>query len=119
MYNVIVYSKKILSLSLPSILIISTIAFIYSLLQSKSILVSVFDFNYFFASIILAYGVLRFLFPIRLGKKSIVVDHSNYVSVTKNRRDEITSKSVENIYWGISNIIIVSTIELVLYYLSN
>lgn len=119
MYNVIIYIKKILSLSLPSILIISAIAFIYSLLQSKSILVSVFDFNYFFASIIITYGVLRFLFPIRLRKKSIVVDYSNYVSVTKDRRDEITNKSVEDIFWGVSNIIIVSTIELALYYLGN
>ncbi|MBN4069385.1 MAG: hypothetical protein COA82_03075 [Alkaliphilus sp.] len=119
MSKVMIYSKKILSLSLPSILIIATIAFLYSLFQSKNILVSVFDFNYFFASIILSYGVLRFLFPIKLGNKSKVVDHSNYVSVTKERRDEITNKSMENIFWGISNIIIVSTIELVLYYLGN
>ncbi|MGV8153864.1 MAG: hypothetical protein ACLKAO_06095 [Alkaliphilus sp.] len=119
MSSIISYSKKILFLSFPSILIISTIALVYSLISSQNLVTSIFDFNYFSAAIILSYGVIRFLFPIGLSKKNKLVDHSNYVPVMRDKKDKITYKSIESVFWGISNIIIVSTVELVFYYLSN
>ncbi len=112
--NLLQRGLKLLKISLSSILILSFIALIYSLIKKGTILKRVFDFNYFVGSIIIAYGVVMFFLPIRLKKTNRLVDISNAADVIREEKDKKYEGAVESIFWGVSNILIVSIIEVII-----
>jgi len=107
-------TKKILVLSISSILLFSILAMIYSLIKQGDMLKNVFNFNYVIASIIIVYGLFTFFVPINLKKSNRLVDHSNYAQVHREEKEDKISGAMESLLWGISNILIVGIIEMII-----
>ncbi|WP_026478060.1 hypothetical protein [Alkaliphilus transvaalensis] len=107
--------KKILKLSISSILILSIFPVIYSLIKKGNLIKRIFDFNYIIASIIVLYGIFTLFVPINLKKSNRLVDHSNYGEVMKDEKDKKFSGVVESLLWGISNLLIVGIIEILVH----
>ena len=107
-------TKKILVLSISSILLLSILAMIYSLIKQGDMLKNVFNFNYLMASIIIVYGLFAFFVPINLKKSNRLVDHSNYAQVHREEKEEKISGAMENLFWGITNIVLVGIIEVII-----
>lgn len=107
--------KKVFKFSLSSIAIISVVAVIYSFINIGDTMKRIFDFNYFFAAIILLYGIGVYFMPVRLNKKKRLVDHSNYMDVLREEKEMKIEGALESIFWGISNMLLVGVIEIILY----
>ncbi len=107
-------TKKIIKMSLSSLVILTIIPIMYSLIKKTNILKSVFDFNFFIASIIILYGLFAFFIPVSLKKSNRLVDHSNYAEVLKEEKEKKFEDAIESIFWGVSNIIIVGITEVIL-----
>ncbi|GAB6086589.1 hypothetical protein [Alkaliphilus crotonatoxidans] len=104
---------KLLKISVSSILILSLISLLYSLIKKGPILKNIFNFNFFLASIIIAYGVVTFFLPISLKKTKRLVDHSNVADVVREEKEKKYEGAIESILWGIMNILIVGIIEII------
>ncbi|SCY66610.1 hypothetical protein [Alkaliphilus peptidifermentans] len=111
--------KKTLKLSFASVVVISLVGLLYSLVRGQNHWNVVFNLNIIFASFIIVFGLFSFFTPINLRKTTRLVDHSNVTEVLKEEKDKKASGSIENIIWGISNIVIIGIIEVLMktYYL--
>lgn len=107
--------KKIFKFSVSSIGIVTAVAVIFSLFNKGDTVKRIFDFNYFFAVGILIYGIAVYFMPVRINKKNRLVDHSNYMDVLREEKENKASGALESIFWGICNILLVGTIELILH----
>ena len=108
---------KILRFSLASIGTFSFIAFVYSSITNRELLKTLFDFNYFLSIVILLYGLGVYFMPVRVFKKDRLVDHSNYIDVVREEKENKLSGAIESIIWGINNLVFVGLTEILIRYI--
>lgn len=108
--------KKILRFSLASIGTFSFIGFVYASIAHRALIKAIFDFNYFLSIIILLYGLGTYFMPVRVFKKDRLVDHSNYIDVLREEKENKLSGAIESIMWGINNLVFVGLIEILVRY---
>ncbi|ABR47417.1 hypothetical protein Amet_1209 [Alkaliphilus metalliredigens QYMF] len=117
-YNILRQIKLAFKLSMGTILLASIVGLVTGYLRSDSdLLKTIFNTNYIVGALLITFGVFSLFSPINLRKTTRLVDYSNVTDVLKDVKETKDEMGLDHIYWGITHLLLISLIELALFYI--